>query len=179
MTVVMLFLGIGCFAAATVEMFKGRALLQIIGAALLALAVFFMLKSLTSYSYIVLPLDGEEAVKEGAAAPKLKPAELAFTVSKRYARGRESYVCQLDMSSLIAVKDIPDTAKKNDVILHFKPCDVYDYTVTVGRKSATLLVFNKHGYNKTAVVCELDNDMLSYFKQVKIMNERDRNEGDY
>lgn len=177
MTVVMLLMGTASFMASTVDIFKGHALLQVIGAAFLALAVYFMMKSITSYTYMVIPINFNGDISNLPHTDAYKPEELAFTVSKRYSKGRESYVCQLDMSSLIAVKDITDTTKKNDVIMHFKPCDVYDYTITIGKTSAYLLVFNKHGYNKTAVICELNDSMLSYFKQVKIMNDTERING--
>ncbi len=174
MAIVTLVVGLVLFAVSSSSIFKGRGILQIIGAAFIAFAVYFTVKAITSYTYLVLPIDFEGDINSPPKADSYKPEDLAFTVSKRYSKGRPSYVCQLDMSTLIAVRDIPDTYRKNDVISHFKPCDVFDYTVTVGRKSASLLVFNKHGYNKTAVVCELDDRMFSYFKEVKLINDKNR-----
>lgn len=178
MAIITLVAGLAAFASSTVDVFKGHGVLQIIGAAFLAFAVYFTVKTITVYSYIILPIEFEGTPDSPPRADAYKPDELAFTVAKRYSKGKESYVCQLDMSTLIAVKDIPDSYKKNDVIMHFKPCDVFDYTVTVGRKNACLLVFNKHGYNKTAVVCELEGEMLSYLKEVKLQNDRRRQSGE-
>lgn len=175
MTAASLVLGVWAFAASNVSIFKFRGLLQVIGAAILAFAVYFMLKTLVSYTYFTV-----STVEDGAPSPdSLDPKDLsriAFIVSKRFSGGRETYVCSLDLSTLIAVKELDDSAKKSDVIAHFKPCDVYDYTITLGRKPVVILVFAKHGYNKTAVVCELNERMTAHFKTVKDINLISRNE---
>ena len=148
------------------------ALLQLISVAILALASFLMIKSITVYTYLIIPVDEEDGTDYSKINAPFPPNKLTFTVSKRFGKSRESYLCQLDMASLRYVAKLSGNADedKNTIAKHGKVA-LYKYLVTITPSESALLIFNKRGYDKTAVIIEPDNAMYQYLRTVADINK--------
>ncbi|MBE6562967.1 MAG: hypothetical protein E7660_04455 [Ruminococcaceae bacterium] len=160
------------FAFAGSGLTRQVAILQLISVAILALASFLMIKSITVYTYLIIPVDEEDGTDYSAVSVPFPPNKLTFTVSKRFGKGKESYLCQLDMASLKSVTKLSGNADedKKTIAKHGKMA-IYKYLATLGPTETVLLVFNKRGYDKTALIIEPDNAMFQYLRTVADINK--------
>lgn len=170
-TFVLLFLAIFLFAFAATGLTKQVALIQFIGVAVLALSSFFMIKSVAVFTYIIAPVDTDDETDYSNPDAPLPPDKLAFTVSKRFGKGKEAYLCQFDMASLICVTSLSGNSEedKKEIKKHGK-ISLYKHVATVGPCESVLLIFHKKGYDKTALIIEPDNKMYQYLRTVAEMN---------
>ncbi len=170
-TVVLLFTAIFLFAFAATGLTRQVALIQFIGVAFLAFASFFMIKSITVFTYIISPVNSDDETDYSNPVSPLSPDKLSFTVSKRFGKGKEVYLCQLDMASLVSVTSLsgnPNEDKK--IIKKHGKISLYKHVATVGPCESVLLIFHKKGYDKTALIIEPDNSMHQYLRTVAEMN---------
>ena len=145
----------------------GVAFIQLIGVLFLAGSAYFMMRAMTVYTYIIIPNDDSDK-----DARSLSPDKLSFIVSKRFGKGREVYQCQLDLSSLISVKEFP--ADKNDrkkLLAPLEKVNLFRYDATVGKHDSLLLVFHKRGQEKICIVAEPVDGMYVYLKTVVGINK--------
>ncbi len=159
------------FAFAGSGLTRQVAILQLISVAILALASFFMIKSITVYTYLIIPVDEDDSTDYSVTNAPFPPNKLTFTVSKRFGKGKESYLCQLDMASLKSVTKLSENQDENKkaIAKHGKMA-IYKYLVTILPSESVLLVFNKRGYDKTALIIEPDNEMYQYLRTVADIN---------
>ncbi len=159
------------FAFASSGLTSQVAILQFISVAILALASFFMMKSITVLTYLIIPVDSDDKDDYSSITEPLPPNKLSFTVSKRFGKGREDYQCQLDLASLKSVTKLSgDGDEDRKTIAKHGKMALYKYVATLGPAETVLLVFNKRGYDKTAVIIEPDNAMYQYLRTVAEIN---------
>lgn len=160
-----------CFSAQ--PSLKGAAAVQLLSFATLAVAVFFMLKKVTRYVYIVHPKDAENEEDMKKPAGALSPKDLAFTVAKKRGKSREDYMVMLDLSSLRKFKRLPsDKAEQKKLIKEQGRMSVYRYTATLGGDPELYLaVFSKVGYDKVGVIIEAEGEFPSYLRTVVEINK--------
>lgn len=171
-SLVLLLTSVLLFAFAATGLTRQVAVLQLIGVVLLALASFFMIKNITVFTYMIIPLDSEDSTDYSSITAPLPPEKLTFTVSKRFGSGREAYQLQLDMASLKSATMLSANKENRDKVIeaHGK-MNVYKYVATIGPAEAVLLVFHKRGFDKTAVIIEPDNSMYQYLRTVADINK--------
>ena len=147
----------------------GVAFVQLIGVLFLAGSAYYMMRAMTIYTYIVIPND-DDSDKD---VSKLSPERLSFIVSKRFGKGREIYQCQLDLSTLISVKEFPaDRNEQKKILAPLGKVNLYRYDATVGKHGSLLLVFHKRGQEKICIVAEPVDGMYGYLKNVAGINRK-------
>lgn len=170
-TFVLLVTAVILFAFAASGLIRQVALIQFLGVAFLALSSFFMIKSITVFTYIITPVDADDDADYSKLNAPLSPDKLSFTVSKRFGKGKEAYLCQLDLSSLISVTKLSGTPEEQkNIIKEHGKMTLYKHVATVGPCESVLLIFHKKGYDKTALIIEPDNSMHQYLRTVAEMN---------
>lgn len=147
---------------------KARALVQIIAVLLLSLSAFFIIKKITSYTYIIEPSDTENI----KSVSDYLPDELTFTVSKKKGSGSDVHQCRFEMSALTEVKTLPCTyAEKKKIIEESGKMSLYYYTVTIRPPEACLLVFDNGSFEKTGIVIEPDGDLKGCLEEIARINK--------
>ena len=145
---------------------KYRAVAQTLGVFCLALAVFFILKRMTVYTYTVYPKDADTK----KSVSELAPEELTFTVSKRFGSGRETNQAQFDLAALTKALPLPAPgAEKKKILRECGKMSLYYYTVTFRPNESTLLIFERDG-EKTGAVIEPDGDFKGFLEEAAKRN---------
>ena len=148
---------------------KYRAAAQALGVLCLAVAVFFIIKALTVYTYTVYPKDADT----GKSVSDLAPDELTLTVSKRFGTGRETNRAQLDLAALKKVLPLPAPgAERKKTLRDGGKMALYYYTVTFRPNESTLLVFEPEGSEKIGIVIEPDGDFKGFLEEAARINNK-------
>lgn len=162
------------FFAAT-GLAHGVAVIQLFGVILLAGSAYFIMRSMTIFTYIIIP-DSENSDK---VASELPPESLSFIVSKRFGKGKEIYQCKLELSSLRAVKSLPaDRGERKKILESYGKISLYRYVATVGKCESVLLVFKQKGHENIGIIVEPFDDMFRYLKTVTEINKNSRAKDD-
>ncbi len=148
---------------------KGRTTVQVLGVACLAVAVFFIIKRLTSYTYTVYPKD--KNTKKSVS--ELTPSELTLVISKRTGSTAPINRAELELSTLTAAVTLPSShTEARRVIKELGKMNLYYYTVTFNAPDTTLLVFKQDSGESVGIILELDSDLKAFFSEVARINTK-------